>query len=290
MWATLLRAAAYLAILYLAVAVFLWLSQSRLIFFAPRGTVPDPHAFGFEGTRVAVETGDGVTLPGWYLSPAEDTGRANGTPAPALIWFYGNAENVAFLAPLIGTLRPEGYAMLVLDYRGYGQNGGRPNEDGLYRDADAAWDYLIGRPEIDPHRIAVFGRSLGSVPALYLADTRPVAAVILESPFTTARAMARVHYRLFPGFLVRYNMDNLTRASRLTAPLLIMHGTEDRIAPTRMGRALAKAGRARMFYEVPGAGHNDVYETAGAGYRDTIQQFLDAVRDARQSHPPTETR
>jgi fermentation-respiration switch protein FrsA (DUF1100 family) len=290
MWATLLRAVAYLAILYLAVAVFLWFSQSRLIFFAPRGAVPDPHAFGFTGSRVAVETRDGVTLHGWYLSPEVDPGSAREVRAPALIWFYGNAENVAFLAPVIGTLRPEGYAMLVLDYRGYGQNEGRPNEEGLYRDADAAWDYLIGRPDVDPQHIAVFGRSLGSVPALYLADTRPIAAVILDSPFTTARAMARVHYRLFPSLLVRYDMDNLTRARRLTAPLFIVHGAEDRIAPTRMGRALAAAGRARVFYEVPGAGHNDVYETAGAGYRDTIREFLETVQGTRDVRPPTENR
>ncbi|NNG17762.1 MAG: prolyl oligopeptidase family serine peptidase [Gemmatimonadales bacterium] len=290
MWATLLRAVAYLAILYLAIALFLWVSQSRLIFFAPKGAVPDPGAFGFTGSRVAVETADGVTLHGWYLSPEGPTGSAREAPAPALIWFYGNAENLAFLAPLIGTLRPPGHAMLVLDYRGYGQNGGRPNEDGLYRDADAAWEYLAGRPEIDPHRIAVFGRSLGSVPALYLADTRPVAAVILDSPFTTARAMARVHYRLFPSFLVRYDMDNLARARRLAAPLLIIHGTVDRIAPFTMGRALAEAGRAQAFYEVRGAGHNDVYETAGPGYRDTIHEFLEAVRDVPDSHPPTENR
>ena len=76
MWATLLRAVAYLAVLYLAVAVFLWVSQSRLIFFAPRGVVPDPGAFGFAGSRVAVETGDGVILHGWYLSPEGDTGSA----------------------------------------------------------------------------------------------------------------------------------------------------------------------------------------------------------------------
>ena len=286
MWAILLRAVAYLAILYLAIALFLWASQSRLIFFAPRGTVPDPGSFGFPGARVAVETVDGVTLHGWYLSPEPAAAREE--PAPALLWFYGNAENVAVLAPLLGTLRPPGYAMLVLDYRGYGENGGRPNETGLYRDADAAWDYLLGRRDIDPHRIAVFGRSLGSVPALYLADTRPVAAVILDSPFTTARAMARVHYRFFPGFLVRYDMDNLARASRLAVPLLIIHGTVDRIAPFAMGRALAVAGRARVFYEVPGAGHNDVYERAGPGYHDTIREFLETVRGDPSTPPPTE--
>lgn len=288
MWATLLRAIAYLAILYLAVAAFLWFSQNRLIFFAPKGVVPDPHAYGFPGSKVQVETADGITLHGWYLSPEGDPGLARGALVPTLIWFYGNAENVAFLAPVIGTLRPPGYAMLILDYRGYGQNGGRSNEAGLYQDADAAWDYLLSRPEVDPHRIAVFGRSLGSVPALYLADTRPVAAVILDSPFTTARAMARVHYRLFPSFLVRSAMDNLARASRLTAPLLVIHGAEDRIAPTRMGRALAEAGRAQVFYEIPGAGHNDVYEMAGARYRETIHEFLGAVGDTRASGPTTE--
>ncbi len=277
-----LRVAAGLAVLYVVLAAALWLFQARMIFLAPRGTVPDPRDYGQTGERVAVPTADGLTLHGWYL-PAE----VGGGPAPAVIWFYGNAENVALLAPLLGSLRPPGRALLALDYRGYGKNPGRPGEAALYQDADAAWAWLVQRPEIDARRIAVFGRSLGSVPALYLADTKPVAAVILDSPFTSARAMARVHYRLFPSFLVRYTMDNLMRAERLTAPLFIIHGARDQIAPIAMGRTLARAGRARVLHEVEGAGHNEVYEMIRPGYALVIQQFLDSVARAT---PPTADR
>ncbi|MDH3459344.1 MAG: alpha/beta hydrolase, partial [Gemmatimonadota bacterium] len=278
-------AVAFAAAVYVILAAVLWLSQARMIFFAPRGAVPDPRAFGLAGERVAVETADGLTLHGWYL-PAE---RAADAVAPALIWFYGNAENVALLAPLLGSLRPPGYALLALDYRGYGQNLGHPSEAGLYQDAAAAWVWLEQRPEIDRRRVAVYGRSLGSVPALYLATTTPVAAVILDSPFTSARAMARVHYRLFPAFLVRYAMDNLARAERISAPLFIIHGTHDRIAPIRMGRALARVGRARVLHEVQGAGHNDVYQMIRPPYAQVIRQFLATVWDAGAVGPPRGT-
>jgi len=285
MWPVLLRTMAFAAAIYVVLAAVLWLSQARMIFFAPRGAVPDPRAFGLAGERVAVETADGLTLYGWYL-PAE---RERGSVAPALIWFYGNAENVALLAPLLGSLRPPGYAMLVLDYRGYGQNPGKPSEAGLYQDADAAWAWLEQRPDVDLGRVAVYGRSLGSVPALYLATTKPVAAVILDSPFTTARAMARVHYRLFPSFLVRFAMDNLSRSKRITAPLFIIHGTHDRIAPIRMGRALARGGRALVLHEVQGAGHNDVYQMIRPPYAQVIRQFLVTVRDGGAVGPPRGT-
>jgi len=274
MWPALLRAVAFVAALYVVLAAVLWLSQSRMIFFAPRGAVPEPRAFGLTGQRVAVETADGLTIYGWYL-PAE---QGPGQMAPALIWFCGNAENVALLAPFLGSLHPPGHALLILDYRGYGQNPGHPSEAGLYWDADAAWAWLEGRPEIDLGRVAVYGRSLGSVPALYLATTKPVTAVILDSPFTSARAMARVHYRFFPSFLVRYTMDNLARSERLTAPLFIIHGTHDQVAPIRMGRAVARAGGARVLHEVQGAGHNDVYDKIQPPYAQLIRQFLDAAR------------
>jgi fermentation-respiration switch protein FrsA (DUF1100 family) len=282
MWPALLRAVAFVAALYVVLAAVLWLSQSRMIFFAPRGAVPDPRAFGQAGERVAVETADGLTLHGWYL-PAE---RGAGSAAPILIWFYGNAENVALLAPLLGSLRPPGYALLVLDYRGYGQNPGTPSEAGLYRDADAAWTWLAERPEIDLTRIAVFGRSLGSVPALYLATTKPVAGVILDSPFTSARAMARVHYWFFPSFLVRYAMDNLARAERLSAPLFIIHGASDEVAPIEMGRTLARVGRARVLHEVQGAGHNEVYEMIQPSYPKLIREFLGSIEGPQSSRGP----
>lgn len=267
-----LRIAGIALLAYLVVATLVWKYQDKLAFPAPRRTLPPPTALGFpNGERVSLRTDDGVTLHGWYLPP--DSGNT-ATPAPGLIWFYGNMETVAALAPVLRALRPSDTGLLALDYRGYGESGGSPTEAGLYRDADAAWAYLTARPEIDETRIGVYGRSLGSAVALYLATRQPVRAVVLDSPFSSARDMAREHYWLFPRFLLRHSMDNVARARQLQVPLMVFHGTDDRIAPVGMGRTVAEVGRARELVLIEAAGHNDTYDRGGAEYREKMASFL----------------
>ena len=268
-----LKVLAVLALGYAALVLLAWRFQERIAFPAPRGPLPNPADRGLpDGERVRVSTSDGVELAGWFLPPAQPL--APGARAPALIWLYGNAETMGDLAPIVRDLRPPATALLILDYRGYGVSGGQPTEAGLYRDALAAWEFLLRRPDVDPDRIAVYGRSLGSVPALYLATERPVCAVVLDSPFTSAREMARRHYRLIPPFVLRLSMDNLERARRLDAPLLVLAGTADGIVPFDMGRRIAEAAAGEMV-AIEGAGHNDLYAAAGARYRFELHRFLD---------------
>jgi len=260
---------AVVLVLYAAFVLLLWATQTRLVFPAPRAALPDPARHGFPaGRRVEVRAADGTTLRGWYVPPDGD-----GT-GPALLWFYGNAETVAYDAPVFRALLPERWGLLVLDYHGYGASDGEPSEAGLHLGADAAWDFLAAQPGVDPARIAVYGRSLGSVPALHLAVTRPVRAVALDSPFSSGREMARVHYWFVPPLLVRLELDNLARARRLGetgTPLLVFHGRGDVIAPVAMGRAVAEAGRGRLV-EL-GGGHNETYGDL-AGYRRVLHAFL----------------
>jgi hypothetical protein len=270
MLAFVLKALGVLATLYAFLVFLAWRYQDRVAMPAPRMRLPTPAEAGIPGgRRVSLETADGLTLHGWYLPPAEGAAR----PAPGLLWFYGNMELVAELGPILMEWKPPGMALLAIDYRGYGESEGSATEDGLYRDGEAAWDYLAALPEIDTARIAVYGRSLGSAVALHVAGRRPVRAVVLESPFSTARAMARHHYWFLPSALVRLKLDNVQRAAGLAVPLLVVHGTDDRIAPIRMGRAVAEAGRGR-FLALPHAGHNSTYEVGGAGYRDAMGAFL----------------
>ena len=273
---TVLKLAAGALAGYGLVVLLAWRFQERLAFPAPRGPLPEPARHGLSGgRRVTAVTSDGVTLRGWYVPPHPPP--AAGARAPGLLWFTGNAETVGALAPVLRELRPPGVGVVVLDYRGYGTSDGRPTEAGIYRDAEAAWDLLLSQPEIDPARVAVYGRSLGSAPALHLAATKPVRAVVLDWPFTTAREVARVHYRFVPAFVLRLELDNLRRARSVTAPLLVLHGTADAIIPFRMGRAVAEAGSARELVAVEGAGHNDVYYAAGQRYRDKVHGFLAAT-------------
>jgi hypothetical protein len=266
------RIAVILAVVYFAVCALAWRYQDRLAFPAPRSRLPDPAELHIPGgERITVTAGDGVRLHGWYLAPIP--GPKAGAKAAGLVWFYGNMETIASIAPTLRHFRPPGVGMVVLDYRGYGESDSATTEAGIYRDAEAAWDYLTHRPEIDAGRVAVYGRSVGSVPGLYLATTRPVRAVVLESPFTNARAMASTHYGFLPRFLIHLSLDNLDRASKLTAPLLVFHGTEDRIAPIAMGEAVAKAGRGEIV-RLEGTGHNGTYDADQTTYRDRMWAFL----------------
>jgi pimeloyl-ACP methyl ester carboxylesterase len=273
--------AAIAVLIYLVTAILAWRYQDRMAFPAPRSPLPNPESLGIhDGRRIALITSDGVALQGWYLPP--NPLPAAGSKAPGLIWFYGNMETIEGIAPILLRFRPAGTGLLVLDYRGYGSSAGEPSEEGVYRDAEAAWDYMVAQSEIDSTRIGVYGRSIGSAVALYLATERPVRMVILDSPFSSGRDMAEQHYSFLPLSLMRLSLDNTSRAEQLTVPLLVFHGAEDRIAPVQMGHEVARAGNADTIIEIPGAGHNDTYAVGGDMY---LRHFLDFLEENLQERP-----
>src|SRR5256884_6717653 len=130
-------------------------------------------------------------------------------PAAGLLWFYGNGETIAAIWPIVREFQPPGTAVLVIDYPGYGGSAGRATEAGLYGAADAAHAALVARPDIDPGRIYVYGRPLGTAAATWGGAHHRVAGVILESPVTSAAAIARQHYARVPRLIPRLSLDNL---------------------------------------------------------------------------------
>jgi len=264
-----------LAGVYLLLAVVLWALQERITFPAPRSPLPDPAQTIGYGERIELQMQDGTRLVGWYLPPENAGGRRPSAPFAALLWFYGNGETIGAIWPVIRDFRPPHAALLVVDYPGYGASGGRATEAGMNEAADLAYAALAARAEVDRHRIYVYGRSLGSAAATHTADKHEVAGVILESPLTSARGMARQHYRIFPSFLVRLDLDNIDRIRRIQCPLLVFHGTADMLVPMRMGRDVAAAaGGPVEFVMLEGAGHNDTYDMGGTAYRNKIAAFV----------------
>src|SRR5438132_258980 len=268
------RLAAGVALAYVVLVLLGWWFQDRLAFPAPRRAVPDPRLLGIaNGERIEVVMNDGTRLAGWYLGPTPPDRPQ--TPRPALLWFYGNGENIASFWPVVRECQPPGAALLVLDYPGYGGSGGRATERALYAAADAAYDALATRPGVDPQRIYVYGRSLGSAVATYTAAHRPVSGLILESPFTNAAAMAKYHYGLLPRFLLRLSLDNVANVRRVSCPILLFHGDADRLVPTAMGMAVAAAAAGPVeVVLIHGAGHNDTYDVGGRSYRDKMWRFI----------------
>ena len=257
--------------IYLVVLVVLWAMQERLTFPAPKAPLPDPVQAVGVGERVELKMKDGTTLVGWYLPPIHPPS----SPFPALLWFYGNGENIAAIWPILRDFRPRAAGLLVLDYPGYGGSGGRATEAGLNESADLAYDALAHRAGVDHRRIYVYGRSLGSAAATYVAVNHDVAGLILESPFTSARAMAARLYRIFPTALVRIGLDNLGRIKQIHCPTLIFHGNADALVPIEMGQELARAAAGPVeFVIIDRSGHNDTYELGAKAYRDKLAAFV----------------
>jgi fermentation-respiration switch protein FrsA (DUF1100 family) len=263
---------------YVVIVGLLWAFQERITFPAPRGAVPDPRVVLGSGERIELTMQNGTRLVGWYLPPAPSPTAASSTaalPTAALLWFYGNGETIGAIWPIIREFRPPGAALLVVDYPGYGASGGKTTEAGIYEAGALAYQSLASRPEVDSSRIYVYGRSLGTVPATRVAADHPVAGLILESPFTNARDMAARHYRIVPGFLVRLKLDNLATIGRVHCPVLIFHGTADRIVPIDLGRRLAEAVPGPVeFVMIEGAGHNETYDAGGHAYREKLWTFV----------------
>ncbi len=271
-----LRIALGLALAYTLLVLLAWRFQDRLAFPAPRAPLPDPKRVGVaNGEKIEVTMEDGTRLVGWFLKPEVPQPPPTSPTSPSLLWFYGNGETIAAIWPIVREFQPPATAVLIVDYPGYGGSAGRATEATLYGAADAAYAALVARPGIDPGRIYVYGRSLGSAAATWVAARHPVAGVILESPFTSAAAMARQHYALLPRFILRLSLDNLGRMRQIRCPVLVFHGDADRLVPTAMGRdvAAAAAGPVELVL-IHGAGHNDTYDRGGRAYRDKLWAFV----------------
>ena len=240
----------------------------RLLFHPERELAGTPADLGLPYEDAAITTADNVRLHGWYVA-----GRRRET----LLWLHGNAGNISHRLDNLCLLHDAvGIGVLIFDYRGYGQSEGSPSEDGLYEDARGALAYLRRRPDVDATHLVYFGRSLGSAVALHLALEDPPSRLILESPFTSIRAMARAIFPAPLALLAPASFNNLSRIERVHAPLLVIHGDRDEVVPFEQGKELfAAAPEPKAFYEIRNAGHNDTYVVGGAEYFDRIEKFLD---------------
>lgn len=235
--------------------------EHALIFFPTRGgRMQGP------GTDVELRASDGVRLHARYIA------RTGATQT--LIYFHGNAGNLAGRSDLLAILADLGAHVLALEYRGYGQSEGNPSEAGLYLDARAAYDWAIAR--VPAGSLVVLGESLGGGPACELAMTQPVGGLILLSTFTSIPDMAALSFPLLPvRWLVRTRFDNLAKVSRIRSPKLIIHSRRDEVVPHEMGgRLFAAAAEPKRALWLERAGHNDSFYTEGERTARAIQQFL----------------
>ena len=251
----------------------IWLGQRRLMYFPDANVLP-PELVGLDRVdEVTFTAADGVVLHGWFL-PA-----ASAPPRFSVIVFNGNAGNRAYRAPLAAALRAQGHAVLLFDYRGYGDNAGTPAENGLIADARAARAYLTSRADVNPARIVYLGESLGTAVATRLAAEHPPAALILRSPFASMAEVGRFHYPLLPvRLLLRDRFASIDRIANVRCPLLVIAGDRDGIIPLDQSRRLFEAAlQPKTMVIVEGADHNDEALLAGDRMRRAIADFLNGI-------------
>jgi len=251
----------------LGVPLLMWLFQERLIFFQrPLESRPAQRP---NVEEVAIPAGDGSTLRGWLV-------KGGVAPAPLVIYFGGNAEEVSWLVEVAEKLA--GWSLLLVNYRGYGESEGKPSETALFTDSLAVYDFARRRDGVDPQRIVAMGRSLGSGVAVYLASERPLRGVILVSPYDSLVEVGRRHYPFLPiSLMLRHRFDSIARAPRVDAPLLCLAAAADGVVPTPHSRALFEAWRgAKTWREIPGADHDSI--SGEPGYWSSIEAFLESLR------------
>jgi fermentation-respiration switch protein FrsA (DUF1100 family) len=264
---TLLR----LLVLLTVLSVLLLIFEKHLIYFPMSAHEVTPAALGLPHEEMEARAEDGVRVHGYFLPGKESR--------LVVLLSHGNAGNISHRLDRSMLLqRQVPVDVLLFDYRGYGRSEGRPDEEGTYRDARAAYRWLRDRGH-PPERIVSFGESLGSAVALQLALDAPVRGLVLESPFTSIPDMARAVYPFLPLWpFVRTRYENLAKAPRLTVPLLVLHGDRDEIVPFVQGkRVFDAAPPPKRFFAIPGAGHNDTYVTGGEPYWRALREFLESL-------------
>ena len=236
--------------LYVFYGAVLFFAQRRFIF--PRHLVRTPptdatDASGIERIWLTSHAGRTET---WLLPPETDADRA-----PAIIFAHGNAELIDHWAGEMGPLTRLGFAVLLVEYPGYGRSEGSPTQASVTETFVAAYDTLAARDDVDADRIVYIGRSLGGGVVCALAAERPPAALVLISTFKSVNAMAAEKF-FVPPFFARDPFNNLKTLRNYAGPVLIAHGTRDNLIPYSHGVALREAsGRGRLItYE---AGHNN---------------------------------
>ena len=193
---------------------------------------------------------------------------------------HGNAGNLSdFDRPIhYAGLRELGLNLLAFDYRGYGESGGRPSEQGLYRDAVAAYRHLRETRGVPAERIVIFGHSLGSAVAVDLASRVPAAGLIVEGAFTSVVDRGQEIYPYIPvRWLAGSRFGSLEKIGGVRAPKLFLHATDDDVIPLAHGRRLFEAAaEPKTWVELQG-GHGDAFDTDSARYFGSIADFLEVI-------------
>ena len=270
-------AARVLLVLGLVVVTVLggfWAFQ-RSIIYQPDPAAPAPVEQVLPGAReLVLHTDDGLDLTAWFLPANPRTDREL-----AVLLAPGNGGNRQGRAGIARELSDRGFAVLLLDYRGFGGNPGSPTEEGLAADAEAAVRALADEG-FPPERTIYLGESLGGGVVARLQADHPPAGIVLRSPFTQLADVASHHYPFLPVGLLRDRFPVTEHLAASAVPVTVIRGTADSVVPTELSEEVARVAGSRgtLVEEVvlEGVDHNDA-EMFGAPVADAVVRLAESL-------------
>lgn len=230
--------------------------------------ISDPKALGLLADDLWFRTRDGVDLHGWWMPNTEALGT--------VLFCHGHSGSLGHRIEQFREMLRLPVNLLAFDYRGYGKSGGRPSEQGLFRDVRAAYDILRTRLGETAERIVLFGQSLGGAVAIDAALHRPVAGLVVQSSFVDLKTMARVKFPRFPmHWIASDHFRSGEKVAGISAPKLFIHGTGDTMIPYSQSELLfERAAAPKQLLPVIGADHHDIHERGGEVYFRRLSTFL----------------
>jgi uncharacterized protein len=258
-------------LVYAVLLASLYWNQANLVYFPTREVSVTPGQIGLDYQDVELLSEEGVLIRGWYLP--------HPNPSATLLFLHGNAGNIGHRLDTLELFHRLGLAVLIIDYRGYGESGGEPSEVGIYRDAEAAWRYLTIDRGIESSRLILFGRSFGGAIAAYLASRHPHKALVLESTFTSLPEVAGDHFSWAPvKWLSRERYDTRGRMADIAGPVMVLHSPDDEVVPFRHGEILYALVQGEKRMVTLSGDHNNGVKQNRARYYEAWKSFLLSLR------------
>lgn len=246
------------------------MSEKGTVFFPDPTLEATPKDYGLETYEEAFfPATDDTRLHGWFVDGPDR--RA------VLLWFHGNAGNISHrLDSLVMMHKALRIPIFIFDYREYGLSEGSISKAGTFLDAQGAYRYVTEQKGFAPSSVILYGRSLGTALAIYLASRKDTLGIVLEAAFTSTDDMMKLYSPCYePDSMGTSKYDSLSLIGLITSPVLFIHGQMDHTIPISMAKRLYQETRApKYFHEVPGADHNDTYFVGGKKYLNVWKQFV----------------
>lgn len=264
---TLLIVVIAIIVLYAVFNIIVYFFQRLMVYHPDKELSATPASVNLDYEDVSIPTSDGQVLAGWFLP--------HQSPRAVLLYFHGNTGNMSEPVPLLRILHNLNLSVFIIDYRGYGKSTGNPSEVGTYRDAEAAWEYLVNTRGIAPEDIIIYGCSLGGAIAIWLATQHRPAALVAGSTFLNIRQIARELFPIIPVTLLsRIHYNNKKRIQQVSCPVLVMHSTEDGLIPFEHGLQLFQAANPpKEFLELRGP-HGEAVLVTERKFIEAMDAFL----------------